>query len=237
MIELDARLFEKYVVGKSRPYSLFVVADAKHLRSKGKLQLGALLRDYSAVARAFAAEHAGKPTEGRAFFVSVEYNAARDVMSRCEAPGIPAGAAVSARRRQRRPAARQSTAPRCPRAARLSHPTSPTTHARRLGINALPFLGRVPQGSAVAREAIFSFPEADKLHPAGYPWSADAIGGFVTARTRLSAGDVAGQSAPRSRRAAQGQGARGAARRARLSAWVCAHGRRHTHAGSSTRTP
>lgn len=95
VIELDARLFEKYVVGKSRPYSLFVVADAKHLRSKGKLQLGALLRDYSAVARAFAAEHAGKPTEGRAFFVSVEYNAARDVMSRCEAPGIPAGAAVS----------------------------------------------------------------------------------------------------------------------------------------------
>lgn len=95
VIELDAKTFEDFVVGKSRPYTVIVVADAKNLRNQGKLQLGTLLKEYSLVARTFAATQAGKPAAGKVFFTRVEYTASQGLFGRMGIKSLPFLARIS----------------------------------------------------------------------------------------------------------------------------------------------
>lgn len=71
VITFDDQTFERYVIGKSRPYSLFIIADAKKYRKTAKLDLEGRVEEFTKVAGSFVSTHAGKETEGRVFFVRI----------------------------------------------------------------------------------------------------------------------------------------------------------------------
>ncbi|KAL4425744.1 hypothetical protein ABPG75_009760 [Micractinium tetrahymenae] len=89
LIELDAGTFQELLVGKSRPYSVFIVADAKDLRSDPKLRLVPLVSDFKLVAKAFAATNAGKPAAGQAFFARMEFSRAQNLFGRMSIKALP----------------------------------------------------------------------------------------------------------------------------------------------------
>ncbi len=89
VISLDNAAFDKFASGKSRPYSLFLFADAQRFRKQSKLQLETRFEAFATVARAFAATHADKATEGKAFFVRVLFEDARETFGRLGVKGLP----------------------------------------------------------------------------------------------------------------------------------------------------
>lgn len=89
VITLNAAAFEHFVGGASRPYSLFVVADSRQFRKQGKLKLEEVVNSYAAVARAFAAEHAGTPAAGAAFFARIIFEDAREAFGRLGVRSLP----------------------------------------------------------------------------------------------------------------------------------------------------
>ena len=95
VIALDNAGFNKYAVGKGRPYSLFLFGDAKQFRKQGKLNLEGRFDAFSAVAKAFASTHAGKSTEGKAFFVRLMFENSRDTYGRLGVKGLPYLARIS----------------------------------------------------------------------------------------------------------------------------------------------
>jgi hypothetical protein len=136
LIDLDAKTFQELLVGKSRPYSVFLVAgaphptavlkpgvhlpvgrrqstatpgarhgrallcfrkppinckhppqneslaDAKDLRSQGKLKLGQLVSDLKLVAKTFAGTHARKPSAGNVLFARMEFSKSKELFGR-----------------------------------------------------------------------------------------------------------------------------------------------------------
>ncbi|KAL4445853.1 hypothetical protein ABPG77_009052 [Micractinium sp. CCAP 211/92] len=89
LIELDQNTFNELLVGKSRPYSVFVVGDAKDLRRDPKLRLVPLVSDFKLVAKAFAATNAGKPAAGQAFFARMEFARAQHLFGRMGIKALP----------------------------------------------------------------------------------------------------------------------------------------------------
>ncbi|KAL4859895.1 putative dolichyl-diphosphooligosaccharide--protein glycosyltransferase subunit 3B [Chlorella vulgaris] len=89
VIELDTKTAQQLLGGKSRPYSVIIVADAKDLRSQGKLKLGQLMADFKLVAKSFAAEHAGKPAAGSVLFARMEFSKAKDLFGRMGIQALP----------------------------------------------------------------------------------------------------------------------------------------------------
>ena len=57
-------------------------ADAKNLRSQGKLKLGHLMSEFKLAGKAMAATHAGKETAGAVFFALVEFTAAKELFGK-----------------------------------------------------------------------------------------------------------------------------------------------------------
>ena len=125
VIELNEKVFQQLLVGKSRPYSVVLVAgeapgctgerqgdapgaaadrpppplplpphglmplpallptaDAKNLRSQGKLRLGHLMSEFKLAGKAMAATHAGKESAGAVFFALVEFTAAKELFGK-----------------------------------------------------------------------------------------------------------------------------------------------------------
>lgn len=89
VIELDPKTFQELLVGKSRPYSVIIVADAKDLRSQGKLKLGQLVSEFRLVAKSFAATHAGKGSVGSVIFARLEFSKAKDLFGRMGIQALP----------------------------------------------------------------------------------------------------------------------------------------------------
>lgn len=89
LIELDANIFQALLVGKSRPYSVFIVADAKDLRRDSKLRLVPLINDFKLVAKTYAATHAGKPAAGAVFFARMEFSQTQSLFGRMGIKALP----------------------------------------------------------------------------------------------------------------------------------------------------
>lgn len=89
VIDMDSKRFEEFVVGKARPYTVVVVADALNLHNQGKLQLGTLVKEFALVARTFAATQAGKPAAGKVFFARIEYKASQGLFGRMGIKSLP----------------------------------------------------------------------------------------------------------------------------------------------------
>ena len=52
------------------------------MRNQGKLQLGAVLSEYSLAARTLAKEHEGKKSAGQVVFTTVEFTGSKDLFGR-----------------------------------------------------------------------------------------------------------------------------------------------------------
>ena len=89
MILLNEEKFEKFASGKSRPYSLFVIADARKFRRTRNLDLESRIEAFGKVAKAFSMTHAGQPTEGRVFFARVVWEDSREVFQKLKISGLP----------------------------------------------------------------------------------------------------------------------------------------------------
>lgn len=89
IIDLTAKRFEEYVSGKSRPYTIVVIADSKNMRSQSKLQLSSVLKEYSMAARSFAKENTGGASEGKVFFTRVEFTTSKDLFGRLGITALP----------------------------------------------------------------------------------------------------------------------------------------------------
>lgn len=89
VIELDAKNFKDVLLGASRPFSVFIVADAKDLRSQGKLKLGQLISEFKLVGKTYAAAHAGKPTAGAVFFARMEFSRSQQLFGRMGISALP----------------------------------------------------------------------------------------------------------------------------------------------------
>ena len=94
VITLDNDAFNKFAVGKGRPYSLFIFGDARQFRKQSKLQLDTRFEAFSTVAKAFASTHAGKTTEGKVFFIRLMFEDARDAFGRLGVRGLPYNARI-----------------------------------------------------------------------------------------------------------------------------------------------
>ena len=83
VIDLVSATFDELATGKSRPYSLFIVADAKHLHGQDKLGLPKLMAEYALVAKALAATHApGSAAAGKVVLARIEFSQAKEVFGR-----------------------------------------------------------------------------------------------------------------------------------------------------------
>ena len=57
-------------------------ADAKNLRSQGRLQLGTLMQEYALTAKTFQGSQAGKPAASKVFFARIEYTTSQSIFGR-----------------------------------------------------------------------------------------------------------------------------------------------------------
>jgi oligosaccharyltransferase complex subunit gamma len=89
VISLDNAAFVRFTSGKNRPYSLFIFGDSRHFRKQSKLELETRYQTYAAVARSFASHHSGKLTEGKAFFVRMFFEDAKESFGRLGVKGLP----------------------------------------------------------------------------------------------------------------------------------------------------
>jgi oligosaccharyltransferase complex subunit gamma len=89
VLTLDSAAFERFAAGKTRPYSLFLMADARQFASAKRSLHAGLQAPFAAAAKAFAAEHAGTAADGRAFFARVVFEDARDVFARLGVKALP----------------------------------------------------------------------------------------------------------------------------------------------------
>ena len=89
VITLDNAAFDKFALGKTRSYSLLIFGDARRFRKQSKLDLSTRFESFATVARAFAATHGGKQTEGKVFFVRIVLEDARDAFGRLGIKGLP----------------------------------------------------------------------------------------------------------------------------------------------------
>lgn len=89
VIELTTAIFDELATGKSRPFSLFIVADAKHLHSQEKLGLVKLMKEFALVAKAFADTHKGTPSASKVVFAHMEFSVAKDLFGRLGVQSVP----------------------------------------------------------------------------------------------------------------------------------------------------
>lgn len=86
VIALDNAAWNKYIAGRSRPYSLVVFSSATHLLDKPNLRLRDLRAEFGYMARGYRAD-AG--THGKVFPVEIEYMRTGEVFSRLPTKSLP----------------------------------------------------------------------------------------------------------------------------------------------------
>lgn len=60
----------------------------------------------------------------------------------------------------------------------------------RMGIQALPYLARVPPSLAISDSGAITLSKEDLMPTAGYPWSAEAIAEWVQERSGIAVGEI-----------------------------------------------
>ena len=63
-LTLNSATFERFVIGRSRPYSLFVFLAADHLKDKPQLRLAELRDEFGHLVRSFRQNHANTSETG-----------------------------------------------------------------------------------------------------------------------------------------------------------------------------
>ena len=71
-----------------------------------------------------------------------------------------------------------------------SPPPPPPPPPTRLGIQALPYVARVPPSLPISEGGAVTIAKEDILSAAGYPWSAEDIAAFVLDRTGVPVGEI-----------------------------------------------
>jgi oligosaccharyltransferase complex subunit gamma len=89
IVELDAKSVKEVLVGKSRPYSVFLIADAKDLRSSSKLKLGQVVADFRLAAKTYASTHRGQPAAGSVVFARMEFSKVKELFGRLGVQSLP----------------------------------------------------------------------------------------------------------------------------------------------------
>lgn len=145
------------------------LADAKDLRSQGQLKLPQLVSDFRLVAKSFAATHAGKPSAGSAFFARMEFSKNKDLFGRCVAGSKTCSSVWDVR------------------AITVMHRIRPLC---RMGIQALPYLARIPPSLAITEGGAVTLGKEEVMSQAGYPWSAETMAEWVLDRSGVAVGEI-----------------------------------------------
>ena len=90
VIQFSQEDFDRFVVAKSRPYSLVFLLVAEKLMDRPKLGLRPLRKEFGLASQAYKQKYgSGSERAGKVFFVTVELDATRDVFRRLNVDTLP----------------------------------------------------------------------------------------------------------------------------------------------------
>ena len=183
-IELDSKSAQALLVGKSRPYSVFIVAGALRRRWRWIEVVGAGGR------RRRLAPPAAPPDPYHTTPLPLPPPAdAEDLRSQSK---LKLGQLVSDFQLVGKTfAATHAGKPSAGSAlfARMEFSKTKELFGR-LGVQALPYLVRIPPSLPISEAGAVTVDKEDQLSASGYPWSPEAIADFVAQRSGVGVGDV-----------------------------------------------
>ncbi|KAL6784078.1 hypothetical protein ACKKBG_A04710 [Auxenochlorella protothecoides x Auxenochlorella symbiontica] len=84
VIQLTKEVFDRYIVGPARPFTLYVLADALHMRNQGNMKLGQVAREYGLVASTLR-----KATPGKVFLTRAEFTSEKELFGKLGIVSLP----------------------------------------------------------------------------------------------------------------------------------------------------
>ena len=188
MIELDSKTAQALLVGKSRPYSVFIVAGALRRRWRWIDDVGARGRRRRLAAAPMPARSTPSPSPNTLLPLPPPADA-KDLRSQSK---LKLGQLVSDFQLVGKTfAATHAGKPSAGSAlfARMEFSKTKELFGR-LGVQALPYLVRIPPSLPISEAGAVTVDKEDQLSASGYPWSPEAIADFVAQRSGVAVGDV-----------------------------------------------